>query len=314
MWASAPPKKVKKAVKMSNAKNLAWLAFCAVLLAAISAYTGVQAQNFKLDFLALSALFFLASTVFWGFAWSEMLGQSISHSIAANTKALVGFLTPFGLGADALRALHARGTTPAAALSASLVVKFFKLLLSAAVLAAAMSVLAQQGWDFNNAFLIFATALAFTLATAVLILCLKTPRAGRILSRLLNRVSVLRFRRAMTGHFLSLSAEKTVSILFFLGISTLLELAAVGCAFLSVGQEMPLNRVFVAGAAATSFALVSITPQGAGFVEAGMFFLLQLGFFSLKASVIGSFLVAWGLVRIFIPAVIGAAASLISRD
>jgi uncharacterized membrane protein YbhN (UPF0104 family) len=69
-----------------------------------------------------------------------------------------------------------------------------------------------------------------------------------------------------------------------------------------------LTHVFIFAAVASSLALLTLTPQGIGFVEAGGYFVLSLGYFSLSKPVIGSFLIAWSIIRIWIPSLIGAIA------
>jgi uncharacterized membrane protein YbhN (UPF0104 family) len=82
-------------------------------------------------------------------------------------------------------------------------------------------------------------------------------------------------------------------------------MAAIMFAFRSIGQGLLLPHILIFSAVASSLANVTVTPQGIGFVEGGGYFVLSLGYFSLSRDVIGSFLIIWGLIRIWIPSLIG---------
>jgi uncharacterized protein (TIRG00374 family) len=225
-----------------------------------------------------------------------------------NTKAMLGIFAPLGLGGDVLRAYHAKKEDLSAekALSSGFVVKFFKFLILILFLISAMYVLSVKSTDLAESFVFFGISLAFAAFGALAIALLRVKRVAAWLYKGLNRLFIMRFHRALNKQFFQLSPKKICVVVFLLIISTLFEIAAIIFSFLTVGQWMPLDRFFVFAAVASTLSLVTITPQGIGFVEGGGFFILQLGFFSLGLPVIGSFLIVWNLVRVWIPSLVGA--------
>jgi len=225
-----------------------------------------------------------------------------------NLKSMLGLFGPMGLGGDALRSYysHKEGFSAPAALSASLVVKFFKFLLMFAFMLVAMLLLASRPGDLSANLAFFVSALLLTLLGAFLILLMRSKRAAIFCYRLCRRLFLLRFHRQLNIQFARLSPTRTLTVLLLLLISSLFEVGAVLAALLAVGQPLPLAHVFIFSVVVHTLALATFTPQGTGFVEGGGYLVLSMSYFSLRQSVIGSFLIVWSLVRLWVPALIAA--------
>lgn len=290
-----------------SVKNIFWVLVCILILFFIYQNTNATFSRLNLSYFLLSALMFLCSTVFWAFAWIFLMGKPVLKLLKINFKSLLGIFAPFGLGGDVLRTYFVRKEKikPEKALSASFIVKFYKFLLMFVFLLIAIYLLVPRTVDFPQNMFAFISIIFFTLFGAFLILLFRIEKAANFLFKHFKKIFILRFRRELDKSFLKIKARQAVVLILLLLISTFFEIAAVFFGFLSVGQELLLTHIFIFSALAHSLALITVTPQGIGFVEAGGFFVLSLGYFSLSKQVIGSFLIVWNLVRIWIPSLIG---------
>jgi uncharacterized protein (TIRG00374 family) len=297
-------------------KNVVWFVVCAATVLAVYKITDATVfLHANVLYLAIAALLFLASTLFWAFAWMVLIRAPLGKTISINLKSLAGAFSPLSLGSDLLRAYFAKKERidAAKALSASFVVKYFKFLIMFFCLLWAMALLIPRTPDVSQMALFFVSAVVMTVFGAVIVLALRMKPVARVFGRALNRVFVMRFHRALNRHFLELDLNKASAIILLLLISTLFEVAAVTMTFMAVDQWLPLAHIFIFSAVAHALTLVAVTPQGIGFVEGGGYLLLASGYFSLQKSVIGAFLIAWSLVRLWIPSAIGLLATWLGR-
>jgi uncharacterized protein (TIRG00374 family) len=289
-------------------KDVLWLVICLILLLFI--YHTTSASNvFALDpflFIAAFLLYFL-SIVFWIIAWVYLIKEKFVPSFRLNMKALLGVFAPFGLGGDAIRTVFARTEKiqPERALSTSFIVKFYKFIVMLVFLLFAMYLLSINSSDFPRYSLVLASMIVMTVCGALVVLLLRMRWFATLLYRLLNRIFIFKFHEQLKKHFLEIRPKDVLIAMVLLVISTLLEMGAILLAFLSIGQELLLPHVFIFSSVASSLALVTLTPQGIGFVEGGGYLILSSGYFSLAQPVIGSFLIVWSIIRIWIPSVIG---------
>lgn len=294
-------------------RDFVWLVITVALVLVIYQTTGARGlTSLDLPYFSLSAAAFLLSILFWVFAWIFVTGYPLAASLKINIKALLGIFSPLGLGSDALRFHYAskEGLNPEKALGASFLVKFFKFLIMFVFLLYAIDILSVRSPDFQKNISFFASAVILTLVGALIVLMVREKRVAHLFYRLSGRrVVILRFHEELRRQFAALDLSKTLVIIILLLASTFFEMAAVSFGFLAVGQPLLVEHVFVFSAVAHTLALVTITPQGVGFVETGGYLVLSLGFFSLRPAVIGSFLIVWVFVRLWIPSIIGLAAA-----
>jgi len=292
-------------------KDLLWLSICLLILVFI--YYGTNATKiFTLDpsLFLISFLLYFISIVFWIGAWIYLIKERFVPSFRLNMKALLGVFAPLGLGGDVIRTYFARTEKiePAKALSASFVIKFYKFIIMFFFLVIAIYLLGANSADFSQYSLVFISMIFMIMGGAIFILMFRLPVFARLAYRILNRLFVFKFHEQLNRHFISIKLKDILVIVSLLVVSTLFEVGAVMYAFSSIGQGLLLTHVFIFAAVASSLALLTLTPQGIGFVEAGGYFVLSLGYFSLSKPVIGSFLIAWSIIRIWIPSLIGAIA------
>jgi uncharacterized membrane protein YbhN (UPF0104 family) len=258
-------------------------------------------------YFILSCLAYLLSILFWILAWSYLIKEKFVRSFRLNMKALLGIFAPLGLGGDAIRTHFAKteNIAPEKALSTSFIIKFYKFIIMIIFLVLSIYLLSVTSIDFPKYSLIFASMVFMIAVGAILVWLLRLPAFVRLLYRALNRVFIFRFHEQLKSQFLNIKPKDAAVIAVYLVISSLLEMTAVLFAFLSIGQELLLPHIFIFSSVASSLALATFTPQGIGFVEGGGYLVLSLGYFSLAKPVIGSFLIAWNVIRIWIPSLIG---------
>jgi len=291
-----------------KAKDLIWPLVCLIILFIIYHSTNAS-KIFELEpfsFIASIGFYFL-SIVLWIMAWTYLVKERFISSFRLNLKALFGVFAPFGLGGDAIRAHLAKTEriAPEKALGASFVIKFYKFILMFLFLIIAIYLLAFRTPDFQQNTLFFISMIFTIMSGAVIVLLLRVPSFARLLYRILNRIFIFRFHEQLNRHFLNIKPKDLLVIVGLLLLSSLFEMLSVAFVFLSIGQDLLLPHVFIFWAVAASLATVTVTPQGIGFVEGGSYLILSLGYFSLTKTVIGSFLIIWSVIRIWIPSVIG---------
>lgn len=292
-------------------KKFIWPALCALVLFFLYQGTGAQIQKLLLPEFAVASLFFMLSVFFWGFAWAYLVGGKKPLTLFfINIKALAGILGPFGLGVDALRAVFAgkHKFPPELMLSTSFIVKFFKFLVIFLLLIFAILILFMKS-NSSETLVVFIVSLCLAGVGMATVWAMRSRKTAMLGHRLLRRLFIFKFQDNLNKRFLELSPNKVFTVLLLLAISTVFEILAVMYCFLAVGQALPFDRIIVFAAIANSLAFLTFTPQGLGFVEGGGFLVLQSGFFSLGTPVIGSFLIVWNIIRIWIPSLAGAIAS-----
>jgi uncharacterized protein (TIRG00374 family) len=298
-------------------RDLFWLIITILLMLLIYQTTGAT-QLLSLDplYCLLAVLAFFFSIFFWTFAWISVTKFPLRKSLKINIKALMGIFSPLGIGGDALRVYYSskERLSPEKALGASFMVKFFKFLMMFAFLLCAIYILSLRSPDFYQNISFFTSAAILTLIGALIVLLAREEKVAYLFYRLFRRRGfILRFHEELKGQFRELDISRTLIITGFLLISTFFEMAAVSYAFLAVGQPLLIEHIFIFSAVAHTLALVTITPQGVGFVETGGYVVLSLGFFSLRPAVIGSFLIVWVFVRLWIPSIAGLITAWLDR-
>jgi uncharacterized membrane protein YbhN (UPF0104 family) len=289
-------------------RDLAWLLICLLLLVFIYHTTNASVIfDVNLPLFLLSFVFYFISILFWILSWRYLIKERFIPSLRLNMKALLGIFAPFGLGSDAIRTHFAKteSISPEKALSASFVVKFYKFIIMLAFLLFALYLLSSYSADFHHYYFIFISIILVTVLGAFIVLLFRSRRFVSFLYILLNRVFLFRFHEQLNKHFLGIKLKDSLILLFLLLVSTMFELIAVFFAFSAIGQTMLLTHLFIFAPVAASLALVTVTPQGIGFVEAGGYLVLASGYFSFSEPVIGGFLIAWSIIRIWIPSLIG---------
>jgi uncharacterized membrane protein YbhN (UPF0104 family) len=289
-------------------KNIIWFILCLILTLLI--YNTTNASSiFSLDpfLFLLSFILYFLSISFWIFAWIYLIKEKFLPSFRLNMKALLGVFAPFGLGGDAIRTYFAKteNISPEKALSSSFIIKFYKFIVMIVFLLLALYLLSARSPDFPKYSLVFISMIFVMICGMIIILSLRLSSFANLLYRLLNRIFVFRFHKQLRKQFLGIKPKDVLVLVFLLVISTFLEMGAIMFAMQSIGQALLLPHIFILSSIASSLALVAITPQGIGFVEAGGFLVLSSGYFALSTEVIGSFLIVWSVIRIWLPSVIG---------
>ncbi len=289
-------------------KDLLWLSICLIILLFIYQTTSAsRIFELNLPIFAVSFLLYFLSIVFWILAWVYLIKERFVPSFRLNMKALLGVFAPFGLGGDAIRTYFAKTEKiqPERALSTSFIVKFYKLIVMLIFLIFAIYLLSINSADFSKYILVFVSMIIMIFSGVTIVLLLRVRWFATLLYRLLNKIFIFKFQEQLNKHFLEIKPKDVIITMVLLVISTLLEMGSILFAFLSIGQELLLPHVFIFSSVASSLALVTITPQGIGFVEGGGYLVLASGYFSLAKPVIGSFLIVWSIIRIWIPSLIG---------
>lgn len=288
-------------------KSLLWAALGIAILVAIYQLTGADRLfSAEPSLFAASAAAFLASVLVWSLAWSRLMRGKARELARINIKSLAGFFAPFGLGTDLLRAHFSakKGLSSEKALAASFMVKFYKFLLMFALLVAAIFLLATK-MDISDYLYAFYPMIFFTMLGAVLVLAMRVKPVVDFFYRLLGKAYLYGFHRELNRQFVETGWNGIAVVLALLAVSSLLEIAAAYLAFLSLGMYLPLPHIFIFAAVANSLALVTFTPSGLGFVEGGGYFVLSLGYFSQPPALIGSYLILWNVIRVWIPSTAG---------
>lgn len=297
-------------------KNIFWLFFAIFVLIILFITTDpTPLLNLNIFFFIISVILFLISIFFWTVAWHLFMKTKFKKLLKINIKSLAGFFAPLGLGGDILRAYFAKqermsGTK---AIGASFMVKFFKYILMFFYLLIAIIILAEKSIDFPEYEIVFISALLLTLLGAALILCLRMKLVIRFFQKIFKRFPFWRLYDNITKQFFKLSISKSILVFLILIVSTFFEVIAIQFAFYSINYQLPWLHLFMFGAIIHSLALVTITPSGMGFVEGGGFFVLSMGYYSVANPFIGSFLIVWNLVRLWIPALIGGIVAFLDK-
>ncbi|GEM_PF-2882366 len=297
-------------------RNFVWLLVTLAILAFIFQTTDPQAlYSIDIGTFALANAVFLASTVVWAVAWNRMMDASWTDVILINTKALAGFFAPFGFGADLLRAYFAnkKKISGSKALSASFTVKFFKFLIVFFWLLISIVLLGLRTNDVAQNLSVFVAALLLTMLGAIMILLFRFKSFVTFLGRFTRNYNPQKLYSHLELHFANLRYANALFIIAMLLISTALEILSISLAFQSIGYYLPLLHIFIFSAIISSLVLITFTPQGIGFVEAGGFFALSLGYFSVPTHVIGSFLIVWNLIRLWVPSIAATLAAFLDR-
>jgi uncharacterized protein (TIRG00374 family) len=297
-------------------KNIIWLFVTLAIFTLIFQTTDPKAL-YSLNWLYfLSAnIVFLASTVLWALAWKVLMPTSYKDAILINTKSLAGFFAPFGFGADLLRAYFGKKKHISATqtLSASFTVKFFKFLIVFFWLLISIVMLGLRSNDVLTHLDLFITALLLTMLGAIIILLFRFKKFIRFLERFSDTNRFDKLYSHLEIHFSGLRYTKTFLIILALLVSTGLEIWSIDLAFQAINYQLPLLHLFILGAILSSLVLITFTPQGIGFVEAGGFFALSLGYFSVPIHIIGSFLIVWNLIRLWVPSIVAGMLAFLDR-
>ncbi|MBI4214463.1 flippase-like domain-containing protein [archaeon] len=293
---------------MLKAKRVFWIGVSLLILAFVFHFTNAtQLPRIDVIYFVASLVFFLLSTVFWGAAWGLLARMPLRRAIRLNTASLAGFFAPAGLGGDAIRThLASKDGLASRALATSFIAKFFKLTVVAILLAASM-VLLNSYWRFDFYFTIYSLALLLTLlGAAAFISPALLPGIFKRLSAKFMRGKgdnfILEFKRSLRQQ----SAARIAAVFLLLLFSGILEFVAVYAALVSAGALEDLTKAFVLSSLINSLTLITITPQGLGFVEGGSYLLLTSGYWAVAPKYAGSFLITWNLIRLWLPAMLGA--------
>lgn len=285
-----------------------WLAVSVIVLAALYALTGASLSVFDARYLLLSSALFLVSTALWSLGWSYVMRCDAWEGLKLNAKSLAGIFSPMGAGSDLMRTILAKrhpGMRADKALAASVVVKFFKSVIMFYLLLVGVLLLASRTYDFSQNILLFAGMAATALLGMLSIIMLRWHRTIAFANIFVRKVFLWRFHRQLNITFRALTWAQILALSLILSISTIFEIAAVWAAFMCIGHSLPWLHIFIFSSVAYSLMQVSLSPQGIGLVEAGGYLVLSLGYFSMPRPAIGSFLIAWSIIRLWIPSLIG---------
>lgn len=297
-------------------RNLFWIFFTAAIIAILFLTTDPRPLlNLNPWNFLISNLLFLSSAIVWAVAWNYVMKDGLKESIILNLESLTGFFAPAGIGADFLRAYFSkrRGISATKALSASFTVKFFKFIIAFFLLLLSILLLAVRSDQVPKYLGIFVTALFLTMGGAIFILFFRMKKFMRFFQRRFRSLPFKKLYSHMELHFSDLLFKKVIIITLILLVSTVFEIFAIDYAFKAINYSLPLLHIFIFSSVINSLILITFTPQGIGFVEAGGFFVLSIGYFAVAPRFIGSFLIVWNLVRLWIPAVIGGIIAFIDR-
>lgn len=297
-------------------KRVLWISIALAVVAGLFYYTEpsrITEANPLL--LAASAAAFMGSIYAWFLSWNYLMKEPFIKCLKINTKALMGLFAPMGLGADFLRAYFSKKEemSGSEAIAASFMVKFWKFLLMFFLLLLAIVLLATRTPDFSSYIVSFLAALIMTITGAIIVLLFRFKWIVRKIDKLFRKYYVMMFHEKLTEQFYRLNPKRTAVIVTFLILSVTMEIMTVYLLFMSLGVTLSLIHVFIFTTVAHSLALVPITPQGVGIAEGGGYLVLSMAFFSLSKGTIGSFLILWNIVRIWVPSAVGLIATLLDR-
>lgn len=289
-------------------KRIGWIAAAIALIAAIIIYTEpTEIYQANPILLTLSATAFIGSLMFWALAWNYLIEQPAKKSLKINTKSLMGLFAPAGLGADLLRAYFSKkeGKSGSKAIAASFMVKFWKFLLMFFLLLTAIILLAPRSPDFQQNTIFFIAGLILTMTGAIIVLLFRFKKIVNLIDKISKKLYADKFHEKLRTEFHTLQPRTTAIVVGFLIISTALEVLTAGLLFLSLGVNLTLIQIFIFTAVAHSLMLIAITPQGIGIAEGGGYIVLSMQYYSLSTGIIGSVLILWNIIRIWIPSAVG---------
>ena len=160
--------------------------------------------------------------------------------------------------------------------------------------------------EFTQASVLFLSLVFFTLFGMFVLWSFKTKRVIGLFQKLIKKEFLPQFRKEFSEYFKNFMSTKTAVVLFWLIISTIFEILAVFFVFNAIHFPLTLTHAFIFAAVANSLALIAVTPQGIGFVEGGGYMILSFAFFGLNEDLIGTFLITWSIIRVWLPSLIGA--------
>jgi len=288
---------------MHNFKKFFWPVVSIILLVFIYFNLGsINLLNINPLFFVCSALFFFLSTIFWALQWSELFEIPAKEAVVKNTKALMGIFSPANLGGDALRVHFSKNKTKA--LASSFVIKFFKFILMAILLIIALAFISFE-FEFPFYALTFIFMIIFTFVGAFIVLSFTSSRVTNFVNKIFKKHFVSQFRKDLLDYFTKPDISHMFRGIIWILISTFFEIIAVLFAFYAIGVNISFLHAFIISSVINTLALMTITPQGIGFVEAGGYFVLSFAIFGLVDVQIGGFLIIWNVIRIWIPSLIG---------
>ncbi len=297
-------------------KNILWITLAVAVIAALAIHTDpTEITQANPALLVAAAATFTASIYTWFLAWNHLMKEPFKKCIKINTKSLMGIFAPMGLGTDLLRAYFSKKEqiSGSRAIAASFMVKFWKFLLMFFLMLLAIVLLATRTPEFLQQAPSFIAALLLTMAGAVIVLLFRFKAVAQKLNKLLKRYPMIRFHEELKHQFHELTPRTTATLVTTLAASTLLEVATVYLLFLSIGVNLTMIQIFIFTAVAHSLVLVPLTPQGIGIAEGGGYILLSMTYFALPKGTIGSFLILWNIVRIWVPSAVGLATTIIDK-
>ncbi|MBS3059991.1 MAG: flippase-like domain-containing protein [DPANN group archaeon] len=292
-------------------KNFAWLLLSFLILAAIYALTGPEIALHNLNFtsIAVAELALLSSIWAWGIAWGFILGLTPKQALKSNTRAMLGIFAPLGFGADAIRAMEGKryGLRKRESISASFIVKLFKFLLMLLFLGFSILLLKTLSIEPGQQISLFIGAIVFTSLGILFIIAASMPDIARLIGKKFKKSTLLDFQQELYNQLKQMSLKKSIQLTLILLASSLLEITAVLFTFDAISRPVTSIHAFIYSAISHSLALITVTPQGLGFVETGSYLVLQSGFFSFPAKAIGLFIILWAIIRIWVPSLLGLA-------
>ncbi len=297
-------------------KRILWITVAIGVIAALFKFTDPQAL-YKANLLLLTAgaLSFLGSLYLWFLAWNYLMKEPFKKCLRINTKALMGLFAPTGFGADLLRAYFSRkeNSSGSEAIATSFMVKFWKFLLMFFLLLLAIVLLAPRSPDFNQNLVFFLAGLVLTMTGAIIVLLFRFKKFTHLIGKIFKKYYAIRFHEQLKEQFHSLNPKRSTIIVILLILSTVLEITTIALLFSSLGVNLSIIQVFIFASVGHSLTLLTLTPKGIGVAEGGGYLVLSMAYFGLSQGVIGSFLILWSTIRVWLPSAVGLTATAIDE-
>lgn len=273
-------------------------------------------------FLALSALFFLFSIVFWVISWVYLLKKHAKivylEGLIVGISCVYGALTPIQVGSEALRSIKAKeiwGINYKDSVSSAMLIKGIKFSLLA-ILASIILILilVETKLSLIMVFGLLSGFLIILLATSFFLLPINKTFSKIIqkffdfISKKIKKLNSLSKYFNHYSTYLQKVSLKDFLIVFLLAFfSFIFEVVALYFSFLSLNvliEFIPLMVLFVI---ISILERTPVLPRGIGIVEAAGFIFLSLPEFSnlnLEVSQIAAIIIVFSISRLIIPTIV----------
>ena len=305
------------------------LIFVALAVMAIATDATEVIFQANLIFLAIAALFFIISIIFWIIPWVLLLKKDrkvpLTQSILMGFSCVYGALTPIQVGAEALRSIKAKelfGVSYSESISAAMVVKGMKFFLLAILASIVLVAILLETELSLFLFLGLLSGFFVIVLAAALFLLPLNKKIGLGISIFFAKLGLIikpfgvleRYFCKYSNYLENIKMSKFFYILVLAGASFVFEFFALFFTFISLNVFIELFPLAVLFVIISILERTPVLPRGVGLVEAAGFIFLSLPEFSMVAlttAEVAAILVLFDVVRLLIPTIISLIVSTI---